>query len=174
MREVAYGLCMRKAAVRQLVEGGVLRATRLQESGKLYISSESIAALAREHPRIIDWDRCMRRSPWLKDTLETVRIAELSKLLCVSKKSVRAWISNGFFRWPFNPKASDILADEPVFRFLDEYPDLVDLAKCARLSSDWFARYKRVRGRYPKKTAMREDANFVLGDGVFRLCLKNR
>ena len=174
LREVAQGLCMRKAAVRQLVEEGVLRATQVQESGKLYISSESIAVLAREHSRIIDWDRCMQRSPWLKDTLETVRVAELSKLLCNSKKTIRSWINNGFLRLPFNPRrVSDIFADEPVFRFLDEYPDLVDLAKCTRLSPDWFAKYQKVKGRYPRRT-IRNDANFSPCDGVFQLSLKKR
>ena len=103
-REVAQGLCVRRATIKRFVVDGLLRAKRFQPAGKLYITSDSIADFVRSHPRFIDWDRCMRNSPWLKDILEDVRVKELTKLLCVQPKTLRAWMDHGLLKLPFNRK----------------------------------------------------------------------
>lgn len=151
LREVAEGLCMRPARVRQIIEEGRLRMKQLQKSGKLFITSESISDFVRTEPRTIDWQRCLRKSLWLKDILESTRQEELAVLLCVSKRKIQSWIENDFLTISFDPdRVSELFGDESVYRFLDEYPGLVDLAKCSAKSPDWFARYAEVQGRYRK------------------------
>ncbi|MGH9438057.1 MAG: hypothetical protein ACRD22_09200 [Terriglobia bacterium] len=154
LREVAEGLCMRPGRIRQTIEEGKLRAKRLQKSGKLYITSDSISGFVQTEPRTIDWDRCLKKSPWLKDILESAREEELALLLCVSKRKIQSWSEKGFLSLSFDAgRIGDLFADEPVYRFLDEYPDLVDVSKCAAKSPEWFGRYAEVQGRYPKKNA---------------------
>jgi hypothetical protein len=151
-REVAEGFCIRRSRLKQLIESGALRAKRLQRSGKLRISSDAIVDFVREYPREIPWSRCLKKSLWLRDILESARYQEVSALLCVSPKSLRSWVERGILQLRFDcNNVSEFFSDEPVYRLLDEYPDLVDVRKGMAAHPEWFARYEAVRGRYPKR-----------------------
>jgi hypothetical protein len=151
-REVAEGFCIRRSRLKQLIESGALRAKRLQRSGKLRISSDAIVDFVREHPREIPWSRCLKKSLWLRDILESARYQEVSAILCVSPKSLRSWVERGILQLRFDcNNVAEFFSDEPVYRLLDEYPDLVDMRKCMAAHPEWFARYEAVRGRYPKR-----------------------
>ncbi len=147
LREVAQGLCMRPAGIKQLIDQGLLRAKQLQPLGKIFITSDSISGFVTTYPRRIDWERCMAKSPWLRDILESARVKELADLLCVSERKIQSWIRMGFMTLAFTEgRIRDLFGDESIYRFLDEYPQLVDFRKCSAKSPDWFARYERVRG----------------------------
>ena len=151
-REVSEGFCIRRSRLKQLIESGVLRAKRLQRSGKLRISSEAIVDFVREYPREIPWSRCLEKSLWLRDILEGARYQEVSVILCVSPKSLRSWVERGLLQLRFDCNhVAEFFSDEPVYRLLDEYPDLVDISKCVTAHPEWFARYEAIRGRYPKR-----------------------
>ena len=151
-REVSEGFCIRRSRLKALIQSGALRAKRLQRSGKLRISSDAIVDFVREHPREIAWSLCLRKSVWLRDVLESTRYQEVSALLCVSPKSLRSWVERGILQLRFDcNNVAEFFSDEPVYRLLDEYPDLVDMSKCVTLHPEWFARYEAVRGRYPKR-----------------------
>jgi hypothetical protein len=151
-REVAEGFCIGRDRLKQLIESGALRAKRLQRSGKLRISSDAIIDFVREHPREISWSRCLKKSLWLRDILESARYQEVSALLCVSPKSLRSWVERGILSLRFDcNNVAEFFSDEPVYRLLDEYPELVDMPKCIAADPEWFARYEAVRGRYPKR-----------------------
>lgn len=151
-REVAEGFCIRRSRLKQLIESGDLRAKRLQRSGKLRISSDAIVNFVRERPREIPWSLCLKKSLWLRDILESTRYQELSALLCVSPKSLRSWVERGTLQLRFDSNnVAEFFSDEPVYRLLDEYPDLVDMRKCMAAHPEWFARYEAVRGWYPKR-----------------------
>src|SRR6185437_3901350 len=151
-REVAEGFCMGRDRLKQLIESGALRAKRLQRSGKLRISSDAIVDFVREHPREISWSRCLKKSLWLRDILESARYQEVSALLCVSPKSLRSWVERGMLRLRFDSdNVAEFFSDKPVYRLLDEYPELVDMPKCIAADPDWFTRYETVRGQYPKR-----------------------
>ena len=173
LEEVAWGFCVRKATIRGYISSGLLQANKIQESGKWRITSASIAKFALEHPRLIDWDRVMKKSLWLKDVLEMVRISELTSLLNVTPKTIRAWIEKGLLVLPFNPhRIGDLFSDQPIYRFLDQYPDLVDLADCTSKSPDWFAKYEKVKGRYPRKDLARDKERAAIAvDGRYELLL---
>jgi hypothetical protein len=173
LRQVAETLCMGRNTIRRHIEGERLHAKRLQVSGKLYITSKSIFDFARNYPWEINWRRCLSKSLFLNDVLESQRIKELADLLCVAEKSIRCWMDKGFLYLPFNPDhITDLFADEPIFRFLDEHPDKVDLIKCSAKHPEWFAKYAQVRGHYPvkersvdskaKSTAAAEDNRYYL------------
>lgn len=150
-REVAEGFCISRRNLSELIRSGALRAKRLQPSGKLRISSEAIIDFARTFPRHIPWSRSLQKSSWLQDILESARYHEIATLLRVSPKTVRSWINRGFIHLEFDPHdVPEFFSDEPLFRFLDEHPDLVDLAKCSSDNPKWFARYESVRGRHPQ------------------------
>jgi hypothetical protein len=149
---------MGRERAKQLILEGILRAKQFQASGKLRISSDSIPELVRTHPRLIDWDRCMKKSLWLMEILESVRIEELAELLLIPQKTVRAWFENGLLKLPRNQeRISDLFGDEPVFRFLDKYPDWVDLARCTENITEWFAKYECMKGRFLRKEGRRDD-----------------
>lgn len=151
-REVAEGFCIRRSRLKQLIESGALRAKRLQRSGKLRISSDAVVGFVREYPREIPWSRCLTKSLWLRDILESARYQEVSAILCVSPKSLRSWVERGILRLRFDCKnLGEFFSDEPVYRLLDEYPELVDMPKCIAAHPEWFALYEAVRGRYPKR-----------------------
>jgi len=151
-REVSEGFCIRRSRLTKLIASGALRATKLQGSGKLRISWDAIADFVHEYPREIPWSRCLEKSLWLKDILETTRYQEVSAILCVSPRSLRSWVERGVLELRFDCiNVAEFFSDEPVCRLLDEYPDLVDLSKCATAHPEWFARYEAVRGRYPKR-----------------------
>ena len=157
-REVAEGFCLRRSTLTQLIQQGCLRARRLQQSGKLRISSESIVDFVLAYPRLIDWDRCLKKSSWLRDILESVRLRQMAELLGATQKSLRTWIDRGMLHLRFDPdKIGELFSDEPVYRLLDEYPELVNFARCAARSPEWFRRYEAVRGRYPKRTLPSSD-----------------
>ncbi|MGH9655987.1 MAG: hypothetical protein ACRD6B_21290 [Bryobacteraceae bacterium] len=175
LREVADGLCMRPFRIKQIVEEGKLRAKRLKKVGKLFITSDSISDFVRKEPRRIDWNRCLKKSPWLNDILESAREDELALLLCVSKRKIQSWIENGFLSLSFDPsRIGDFFGDEPVYRFLDEYPELIDVAKCAGESPEWFARYARVRGRYRKKNTEADSGRYSDRESRYYLALDRR
>jgi hypothetical protein len=145
-REVAEGFCIGRDRLKQLIESGALRAKRLQRSGKLRISSDAIIDFVREHPREISWSRCLKKSLWLRDILESARYQEVSALLCVSPKSLRSWVERGILRLRFESNnVAEFFSDEPVYRLLDDMP------KCIAADPEWFARYEAVRGQYPKR-----------------------
>ncbi len=98
LREVADGLCMRPGRIKQIIDEGKLRAKRLQKSGKLFITSDSISAFVQTEPRMINWDRCFKKSLWLKDILESTREEELAVLLCVPKERFNRGSKMGFSR----------------------------------------------------------------------------
>ena len=151
-REAAEGFCIRRSRLKQLIESGALRAKRLQRSGKLRISSDAIVDFVREHPREIPWSLCLKKSLWLRDILESARYQEVSALLCVSQKSLRSWVERGILQLRFDcNNVAEFFSDEPVYRLLDEYPDLVDMRRCAPAHPEWFVRYEAVRGLYPKR-----------------------
>jgi transposase len=152
LREVAEGFCMRQSTVSAMIQSGLLRAKRLQRRGKLRIPSDAIVDFVRTYPRHIPWDRCLRKSSWLRDILETTRCQQVAALLCVSPKTLRSWIERGIFQCRFDPlRGGELFSDEPIYRFFDEYPDLIDLPKCRAKNPEWFARYEVVRGRYPRQ-----------------------
>jgi transposase len=151
-REVAEGFCIGRNRLKKLIESGALRAKRLQHPGKLRISSEAIVKFVRDHPREIPWSRCLKKSLWLRDILESTRYQEISAILCVSPKSVRSWMERGILRVRFDcNNVAEFFSDDPVYRLLDEYPELVDMQKCMAANPEWFARYEPVRGRYAKR-----------------------
>jgi hypothetical protein len=151
-REVSEGFCIGRPRLKRLIASGALRATQLQSSGKLRISSEAIVDFVRDHPRQIPWSRCLEKSLWLKDIVESARYQELSAILGISAKSLRTWVERGILQLRFDRNnVAEFFSDEPVYRMLDEYPDLVDLSKCATAHPEWFACYEAVRGRYPKR-----------------------
>jgi hypothetical protein len=151
-REVAEGFCMRRSTLSALVQSGVLRAKHLQRTGKLRISSDAIVDFVLGYPRQIQWSRCLQKSSWLRDILESARYREVAAILCVSPKTLRSWIERGILHLKFDPEnVSELFSDEPVYRMLDEYPELIAKPKCVAASPEWFARYEAVRGRYPKR-----------------------
>jgi hypothetical protein len=151
-REVAEGFCIGRDRLKKLIESGALRATRLQRSGKLRISSDAVVDFVREHPREIPWSRCLNKSLWLRDILESTRYQEVSAILCVSPRSLRSWVERGILRLRFDcNNVPDFFSDEPLYRLLDEYPDLIDIRKCMAADPEWFVRYVAVRGRYAKR-----------------------
>jgi len=151
-REVAEGFCIGRNRLKKLIESGALRAKRLQHPGKLRISSDAIVNFVRDHPREIPWSRCVKKSLWLRDILESTRYQEISAILCVSAKSLRSWVERGILQLRFDSNnVAEFFSDEPVYRLLDEYPDLVDTRKCMSADPAWFARYEEVRGRYAKR-----------------------
>lgn len=175
LREVAVGLCMRPFRIKQIVEEGKLRAKRLKKSGKLFITSDSISDFVRKEPRRIDWNRCLKKSPWLNDILDSAREDELALLLCVSKRKIQSWIENGFLILSFDPSRIDgFFGDEPVYRFLDQHPELIDMAKCAGKSPDWFARYTKVQGRYRKKNTDADNGRYSDRESRYYLALGRR
>jgi hypothetical protein len=151
-REVAEGLCISRRSLSELIRSGTLRAKRLQRSGKLRISSDAILDFARTYTRKIPWSRCLAKSSWLQDILENGRHHEIAALLLISPKTLRSWIKRGILLLQFDRHdISAFFSDEPIYRLLDEYPDLVDLPKCATSNLKWFARYESVRGRHPQR-----------------------
>lgn len=151
-REVAEGFCMRRSTVSGLLRSGVLRAKKLQRTGKWRISSEAIVEFALAYPRQIPWSRCLEKSSWLRDVLEGVRYQQLAALLCVSPKTLRSWMERQILHLQFDPhNISELFSDEPVHRLLDEFPDLVNMPKCMAANPEWFARHEALQGRYPKR-----------------------
>ncbi len=151
-REVAEGLCKSRSTLSALVRSGVLRAKRLQRTGKLRISSDAIADFVLAYPRRIEWSRCFEKSSWLRDILESVRYQQAAAILCVSPKTLRSWIERGILHVKFDPQSVGYLfSDEPLYRMLDEYPELINMSKCVASNPEWFTRYEDVRGRYPKQ-----------------------
>ena len=151
-REVAEGFCMRRSTLSALVQSGALRAKQLQPTGKLHISSDAIVDFVLTHPRQIQWSRCLEKSSWLKDILESVRYQQVAMLLRVSRKTVRSWIERGILHLEFGPgSVAELFSDEPIYRMLDEYPELINMPKCMAFSPEWFIRYEAIRGRYPKR-----------------------
>jgi hypothetical protein len=151
-REVAEGFCIGRDRLKQLIDSGALRAKRLQRSGKLRISSDAVVDFVREYPREIPWSRCLKKSVWLRDIVESARYQEVSTLLSVSPKTLRSWVERGMLRLRFDcNNVAEFFSDEPVYRLLDEYPELVDMRKCNAAHPEWFARYEAVRGRHPKR-----------------------
>jgi hypothetical protein len=163
LREVAQGLCLRPKTVKQWIDEGLLRAKQLRPLGRILIPSDAISDFVTQYPRRISWDRCLQKSLWLKDILETARVKELAALLCVAEKTVRSWMQRGYLILSFHQnRIADFFGDEPVYQFLDEHSDLIDLTKCSAQSPDWFARYKKVQGQYPRKKDVREgDADLL-------------
>ncbi|MGH9771873.1 MAG: hypothetical protein ACRD4Q_09275 [Candidatus Acidiferrales bacterium] len=175
LREVAQGLCMRPASIKQLIDQGFLRARQLQPLGKIFITSDSISSFVTTYPRRIDWERCMAKSPWLRDILESARIKELSDLLCVSERKIQSWIRMGFLKLAFaEGRIGDLFGDESIYRFLDEYPQLVDFGECSAKSPGWFTRYERVRGRYPKKAEAGESGRDAGSEPHHYFALRHR
>lgn len=175
LREVAQGLCMRPARIRILIDQGLLRAKQLQPLGKIFITSDSISSFVATYPRRIDWDRCMGKSPWLRDILETARVKELAELLCVSERKIQSWMRLDFLTLPFEQgRLRDLFGDESIYRFLDEYPQLVDFSECSAKSPDWFARYERVRGRYPAKREVGEKKREAEGGTHYHFALRRQ
>jgi transposase len=151
-REVAEGFCIRRSTLSALIQSGLLRAKQLQRTGKLRISSDAIVDFVLAYPRQIQWSRCLEKSSWLRDILESARYQQVAALLCVSPKTVRSWIDRGILHLRFDSNnVSELLSDEPIYQLLDEFPDLVNLPKCVAANPEWFARYEAVRGRYPKR-----------------------
>ncbi len=151
-REVAEGLCMSRSTLSALVQSGVLRAKRLQRTGKLRISSDAIVDFVLGHPRRIEWSRCFEKSSWLRDIIESFRYHEAAVILCVSLKTLRSWIQRGILHLKFDQQnAGYLFSDEPLYRMLDEHPELVKMSKCVAANPEWFAWYEVVRGRYPKQ-----------------------
>jgi hypothetical protein len=70
-REVAEGFCIRRSTLSALVQSGLLRAKQLQRTGKLRISSDAIVDFVLAYPRQIQWSRCLEKSSWLRDILES-------------------------------------------------------------------------------------------------------
>lgn len=175
LREVAQGLCMRPARVRELIDQGLLRAKQLQPLGKIFITSDSISGFVKTYPRRIDWERCMGKSPWLRDILESARVKELAELLCVSERKIQSWMRLSFLTLPFDQgRIRDLFGEEPIYRFLDEYPQLVDFSRCSAKSPEWFARYERVRGRYPKKSEVGEKERDAESESHHYFALRRR
>jgi len=175
LREVAQGLCMRPAGIKQLITQGLLRAKQLQPLGKIFITSDSISSFVTMYPRRIDWDRCMGKSPWLRDILETARVKELAELLCVSERKIQSWMRLDFLTLPFDQGGlRDLFGDESIYRFLDEYPQLVEFSECSAKSPDWFARYERVRGRYPAKREVGEKKRDAEGGSHYHFALRRQ
>jgi hypothetical protein len=116
----------------------------------------------------------MKKSPWLKDFLESQRVKELVPLLCVTDKTIRSWMEKGFLQLPFNLEGiSDLFADEPIFRFLDEHPGNIDLSKCSAKHPEWFAKYAAVKGRYAKKhPPVDKERAMAAADDRYYLALK--
>lgn len=171
-REVAEGFCIGRDRLKKLIESGALRAKRLQRSGKLRISSDSIVDFVREHPREIPWSRCLKKSLWLRDVLEGTRYQELSAILYVSAKSLRSWVERGILQLRFDSNhVAEFFSDEPVYRLLDEYPELVDMRKCIEAHPEWFARYETVRGRYQKRPLPAEKPKGVEHGSIATCCI---
>ena len=101
-REVAEGFCIGRNRLKKLIESGALRAKRIQHSGKLRISSDAIVNFVHDHPREIPWSRCLKKSLWLRDIVESTRYQEVSAILCVSPKSLRSWVERGILRLRFD------------------------------------------------------------------------
>jgi hypothetical protein len=176
-REVAEGFCIGRDRLKQLIESGALRAKRLQRSGKLRISSDAIVDFVREHPREISWSRCLTKSLWLRDIVESARYQEISAILCVSPKSLRSWVERGMLQLRFDcNNVGEFFSDEPVYRLLDEYPELVHMPKCIAADPEWFARYEAVRGRYPKRLLpVEKPKGFEHGSlATYRILLRGR
>ena len=151
-REVAEGLCMSRSTLSALVRSGVLRAKRLQRTGKLRISSDAIVDFVLAYPRRIEWSRCFEKSSWLRDIIESFRYHEAAAILCVSPKTLRSWIERGILHLKFEPQnAGYLFSDEPLYRMLDEYPELIKMSNCVASNPEWFTRYELVRGRYPRQ-----------------------
>ena len=174
VREVSEGFCMRRATLSALVQSGVLRAKQLQGNGKWRISSDAIVKFALEHPRQIPWSRCLERSPWLRDILESTRYQQVAGILGISPKTLRSWIERGILHLKFDPEnIQDLFSDEPLYRMLDEYPELIDTSRCVAISAEWFRRYEAVRGRYPKRSLAVEKSKAVLATSPsFRILLR--
>ncbi len=173
-REVAEGLCMSRSTLSALVRSKVLRAKRLQRTGKLRISSDAIVDFVLAFPRRIEWSRCFERSSWLRDIIESCRYHEAASILCVSPKTLRSWIERGILHLRFDPQNTGYLfSDEPLYRMLDEYPELIKMSKCVASNPEWFARYEVVRGRYPKKCLSADKPKSGQSDSTpFRILLR--
>ena len=173
-REVAEGLCISRSTLSALVRSGVLRAKRLQLTGKLRISSDAIVGFVLAYPRRIEWSRCFERSSWLRDIIESFRYHEAAAILCVSPKTLRSWIERGILHLKFEPQnAGHLFSDEPLYRMLDEYPELIKMSKCVAANPEWFARYEVVRGRYPKQRLSADKPKSGQSDSTpFRILLR--
>jgi hypothetical protein len=158
VRELAEGFCVRQLTISTWIRSGLLSARRLQPRGKLRISSDAIVEFVLAYPRLIPWDKCLAKSSWLRDVLEDTRYQQVAALLCVSAKTLRTWVERGMLRFQFDPEnIGKLWSDGPVYRFLDEYPDLIDLPKCAAQNPEWFVHYAKVRGTYPTLAVPRLD-----------------
>jgi hypothetical protein len=173
-REVAEGLCMSRSTLSALVRSGVLRAKRLQRTGKLRISSDAIVAFVLAYPRRIEWSRCFEKSSWLRDILESVRYQQVTTILCVSPKTLRSWVERGILHLKFDPQNLGYLfSDEPLYRMLDEHPELINMSKCVASNPEWFTRYEVVRGRYPKRCLSADRLKSEQSDSTsFRILLR--
>ena len=173
-REAAEGLCMNRSTLSALIRSGVLRGKRLQRNGKLRISSDAIVDFVLEHPRQIPWSRCLEKSPWLRDILESTRYQQVAGILCICPKTLRSWIERGILHLKFDPQnVHELFSDEPLYRMLDEYPELIDMARCAANNADWLHRYEAVRGRYPKRPVPVDRSKAVLAASPsFRILLR--
>ncbi len=173
-REVAEGFCMRRSTLSALVQSGVLRARQLQRTGKLRISSDAIVDFVLEHPRQIQWSRCLEKSFWLRDILESSRYQQVASILCVSQKTLRSWIERGWLDLKFDSQnIHKLFSDEPVYRMLDEYPELTDIARCVAANPEWFRRYEAVRGRYSRRSLAVDKSKGVLTSSTsFRVLLR--
>ena len=151
-REVAEGLCLRRSTLSALIQSGCLRAKQLQRPGKWRISSEAVAEFVLAYPRQISWSRCLEKSSWLRDILEAVRYQQAAAILGVSLKTLRSWIERNILQLKFDSQnISAFFSDEPLYRMLDEYPELINLPQCVAAHPEWFQRYEDVRGQYPKR-----------------------
>ena len=173
-REVAEGFCMRRSTLSALVQSGVLRAKQLQPTGKLRISSDAIVEFVLAHPRRIQWPRCLEKSSWLKDILESVRYQQVATILRVSPKTLRSWIERDILHLGVGPdNVGELFSDEPIYRMLDEYPELVNMRRCAAFNPEWFVRYEAVRGKYPKRLLSVEKPKAEQsGSNSFRILLR--
>ena len=175
-REVAEGFCMRRSTLSALIQSGCLRAKQLQRTGKWRISSEAIAEFVLAYPRQIPWSRCLEKSSWLRDILEAFRYQQAAAVLGVSLKTLRSWIERNILQLQFDAQnINAFFSDEPLYRMLDEYPELINLSQCVAANPEWFQRYEAVRGRYPKRLLPTEKSKSSDPSGTtpFRILLRH-
>ena len=64
-------------------------------------------------------------------------------------KTLRSWIERGILHLKFDPDryVQDLFSDEPLYRMLDEYPELINIPKvCSPAMPEWFHRYENLPG----------------------------